>query len=324
MAAPASAQEPFAFLAEVPTREKRRVARAHRPHLRGRTPPAGAPRQPLLPFNRARQEKLLTPELAESIEGALAVVRGPAANGRRQLQAKATGQRVKVDATRLSRQQRAAEATLLQLLVPFLRAEVEHAYTHHARTHLEKEDLLQEALARAQRLWVGFESGWAGPGKTLYPAYVMKAVRQHLGNVLEEAKLVRPTQWGRKLAARARRRVARESVSYEEALKTEGADQATSLGLQLGATLAGDREYLEHADERDEHREERAQQLAAVAALKRLPKLERLAVAVPMGLAREQLSDAQLARRLKCTLEELHAARARGLAALRNALQEAA
>ncbi|WNG62760.1 hypothetical protein F0U59_23380 [Archangium gephyra] len=277
----------------------------------------------MLPFNRARQEKLLTPELAESIEAALAVVRGPAANARRQLEAKASGQPLKVDPTRLTLRQREAEATLLQLLEPFLRAEVHHAFTHHERTNLEKGDLMQEAMLRAQRLWVGFETGWAGPGRTLYPAYVMRAVRQHLNNKLEEAKLVGPTQWGRKLAGRARRRVAREKVSYEEALKTEGADQATTLGLTLGATRASEREYLEHADERGEHRDERAQQLAAVAALKRLPRLERLAVAVPMGLAREQLSDAQLARRLKCTPEELLAARARGLAALRNTLREA-
>lgn len=289
-------QEPFPFLAEVPTREVRRARRAHRPHLRERTLPGAGIQQRVLPFRRSASDSILTPELAEAMETALAEVRSAAEGGRRQ---------------------RAAEATLLQLLTPFLKGEVEYAFTHHERTHLEKEDLLQEAMLRAQRLWRGFTPGWAGPGRTLYPAYVKQAVRQHLGNVLEDAKLVGPTQWGRKLAARARKRVAREAVSYEEALKTEGADQATSLALSLGATRASETEALYLADEGDEERAERAQQLAAVAALKKLPRLERLAVAVPMGLNREQLTDAQLARRLSCTPEELLAARARGLATLR-------
>lgn len=290
-------------LLSVPTREVRREARARRPHLRGRTVPGADTRQQVLPFRRSARESLLTPELAEVMETALAEVRSAAEGGRRQ---------------------RAAEALLLQLLTPFLKGEVAHAFTHHERTHLERADLMQEAQLRAQRLWKGFKPGWAGPGRTLYPAYVMKAVRQHLGNVLEEAKLVGPTQWGRKLAARARRRVARGEASYEEALKKEGADHATTLGLSLGATRASEREALELADEGDEERSQRAEQLAAVAALKRLPRLERLAVAVPMGLTQETLSDAQLARRLKCTPEELAAARARGLQALRHTLSEAA
>jgi hypothetical protein len=280
----------------VPTREVRREARAHRPHLRQRTVPGVDTRQQVLPFRRSARESLLTPELAEAMETALAEVRGAAEGGRRQ---------------------RAAEALLLHLLTPFLEGEVKHAFTRHERTHLEKADLLQEARLRAQRLWKRFTPGWAGPGRTLYPAYVMKAVRQHLGNVLEEAKLVGPTQWGRKLAARARKRVARGEASYEDALRKEGADHATTLGLSLGATRASERESLELPDEGEEERRQRAQQLAAVAALKKLPRLERLAVAVPMGLARETLSDAQLARRLKCTPEALLAARARGLRALR-------
>ncbi|MCY1080309.1 hypothetical protein [Archangium lansingense] len=289
-------QEPFPFLSEVPTHQTRREERARRPHLRRRTQPGADLRQQVLPFRRTGRESILTPELAEAMETALAEVRGAAEGGLRQ---------------------RNAEARLLELLTPFLRAEVEHAFTHHERTHLDKEDLLQEARLRAQRLWKRFTPGWAGPGRTLYPAYVQKAVRQRLGNVLEEAKLVGPTQWGRKLAGRARRRVARGESSYEDALRKEGADHATTLGLTLGATRASELEALQLADEGEEGRTRRALHVAAAAALKQLPRLERLAVAVPMGLTRETLTDAQLARRLKCTPEELLAARARGLATLR-------
>ncbi|MFY0567053.1 hypothetical protein ACN28E_24890 [Archangium lansingense] len=289
-------QEPFPFLSEVPTRATQREERARRPHLRQRTRPGADMRQRVLPFRRTVRESLLTPELAEAMETALAEVRGAPEGGRRQ---------------------RAAESLLLELLTPFLRAEVEHAFSHHERTYLDKEALLQEARLRAQRLWKGFTPGWAGPGRTLYPAYVQKAVRQHLGNELEGAKLVGPTQWGRKLAARARKRVARGEASYEDALRKEGADHATSLALSLGATRASELEALQLADDGDEERERRALHLAAAAALKQLPRLERLAVAVPLGLTRETLSDTQLARRLKCTHEELLAARARGLATLR-------
>ncbi|WNG42055.1 hypothetical protein F0U61_20790 [Archangium violaceum] len=220
------------------------------------------------------------------------------------------------------RRQRAAESLLLQLLTPFLKGEVSRALSTHERTHLDREDLLQEALERAQKLWRGFAPGWAGPGRTLYPAYVVKAVRQHLGKVLEDSKLIGPTQWGRKLAARARRRMKREpAVTYEDALKSEGADHATTLGLTLGATRADEREAELLADERDEEQAEETRQLelgsVAVAALRRLPQREHLAVAVPLGLSRVKLSDERLARHLKCSLPELLAARERGLATLR-------
>ncbi|WP_239014356.1 hypothetical protein [Archangium violaceum] len=291
----------------VPTRQVQRRERAHRPHLRQRTLPGVDTRQRVLPFRRSRSDSLLTPELAEAMETALSEVRSAAKGGRRQ---------------------RAAEALLLQLLTPFLRGEVEHALSHHERTHLDRDDLMQEALLRAQKLWKGFTPGWAGPGRTLYPAYVKKAVRQHLGNVLEDGKLIGPTHWGRKLAARARRRMNREpEVTYEEALKTEGADHATTLGLTLGATRADEREAELLADERDEEQAEEMRQLelgsAAVAALRRLPQRERLAVAVPLGLSRVHLSDAELARRLKCSLQELLAARERGLATLREDMRRA-
>ncbi|PTL79083.1 hypothetical protein [Vitiosangium sp. GDMCC 1.1324] len=295
----AQGQAAFPFLFSVPTREVRRGERARRPHLRGRTSPGVDTRQRVLPFRRTAAGSLLTPELAEAMETALAEARGSAEGGRRQ---------------------RAAEAQLLELLLPFLQAAVAHAWATHPRTHLEKEDLLQEARLRAQKLWRGFRPGWAGPGRTLYPAYAVKAVRQQLGNVLEEARLVGPTQWGRKLAARARRRVKREELSYEDALRKEGADHATTLGLTLTATRADEREAAALADESDAHREELALESAAVAALRRLPRLEREAVAVPLGLSRLQLSDAGLARHLGCTLAELHSARERGLATLRKGM----
>ncbi len=302
-APPRPAQQPFPFLATLPTREVRRQERAHRPHLRQRTQPGVDTRQRVLPFRRAACFGLLTPELAEAFETALAEVRA-AGEG--------------------SRRQRAAEATLLQLLTPFLKAEVRHAWATHEHTHLDKEDLLQEALERAQKLWRRFTPGWAGPGRTLYPAYVQKAVRQHLGNCLEDSKLVGPTQWGRKRAARARKRMKREPVTYEEALQQEGADHATTLALSLGASRTDVREAESLADEGEAARDELALESAAVESLRRLPRRQRLAVAVPLGLSRFRLTDAQLARHLGCTPAEVLEARAQGLATLRSELRERA
>ncbi|ATB41151.1 hypothetical protein CYFUS_006613 [Cystobacter fuscus] len=299
-----TAQQPFAFLAEVPRREVRRRERAHRPHLRGRTPPAaqvGA--QLVLPFQRpARGKGLLSPELAEAMETALREARGQPEGSRRQ---------------------RAAEGKLLHLLTPFLESEARRAWASHERTYLSRSDLLQEAMVRAQKLWSGFVPGKAGPGRTLYPAYVGQAVRQHLGNVLAEGRLVGPTHWGRKLAARARKRVEREEVTFEEALATEGADAATALALAQGATRCEEREASDVADTGGDRLEELSAQGSAVAALERLPRRQRLAVGVPLGLATPRLNDMQLARHLGCTLAELQAARAEGLAALREHLEAA-
>ncbi|EPX56150.1 hypothetical protein D187_007492 [Cystobacter fuscus DSM 2262] len=298
------AQQPFAFLAEVPQREVRRRERAHRPHLRGRTPPPAEPgAQLVLPFQRpSRGRGLLSAELAEAMEGALRDARGQPEGSRRQ---------------------RAAEEKLLGLLSPFLESEARRAWASHERTYLSRADLLQEAALRAQKLWRGFTPGKAGPGRTLYPAYVAQAVRQHLGNVLAEGRLVGPTHWGRKLAARARKRVEREEVTYEEALHTEGADAATALALAQGATRCEEREASDVADAGGERLEELATQGAAVVALEHLPRRQRLAVGVPLGLCTPRLNDAQLARHLGCTLAELHEARAQGLAALREHLEAA-
>lgn len=276
-------------------REVRRQERAHRPHLRQRTLPGVDTRQRVLPFRPRARESLLSPERAEAMETALAEVRTRSEGSPRH---------------------RAAEALLLELLLPFLKAEVAHAWATHERTHLGKDDLLQEALERAQKLWRRFTPGWAGPGRTLYPAYVQKAVRQHLANVLADAKLVGPTQWGRKLAARARKRAVREAVPFEEAVKAEKADPATALALSLGATRADEREAATLADDSEQGRDELELESAAVAALKRLPRLQREAVAVPIGLSRVKLSDAKLARHLGCTVQELLAARQEGLQVL--------
>ncbi|WP_076606160.1 hypothetical protein [Cystobacter fuscus] len=297
-------QQPFAFLAEVPQREARRRDRAHRPHLRGRTPPPAAPgAQLVLPFQRpSRGKGWLAPEVAEAMETALREARGQPEGSRRQL---------------------AAEEKLLRLLTPFLAAEARRAWASHERTYLSRADLLQEAALRAQKLWRGFTPGKAGPGRTLYPAYVAQAVRQHLGNVLAEGRLVGPTHWGRKLAARARKRVEREEVTYEEALATEGADAATALALAQGATRCEEREASDVADAGGERLEELSAQGSAVAALERLPRRQRLAVGVPLGLSTPRLNDAQLARHLGCSLAELLEARAEGLAALREHLEAA-
>jgi hypothetical protein len=297
------AQQPFAFLAEVPRREVRRRERGHQPHLRGRTPPAEAGAQLVLPFQRpSRGKGWLAPEVAEAMEAALREARGQLEGSRRQL---------------------AAEGKLLRLLTPFLESEAHRAWANHERTYLSRADLLQEGMVRAQKLWRGFTPGQAGPGRTLYPAYVSQAVRQHLGNVLAEARLVGPTQWGRKLAARARRRVEREGVEYEEALSTEGADAATALALAQGATRCEEREASDVADTAGERLGELSAQGAAVAALEHLPRRQRLAVGVPLGLCAPRLSDTQLARHLECTLAQLLEARAQGLATLREHLEAA-
>lgn len=296
----------------VPAREARREERAKRPHLRGRTrtgeaqlalplPRVEAPPPPALPAWPGR----LTAEYADAMERALVEARKHAEGGFIQ---------------------RAAEGRLVQLLKPFLEGEVQHALTHHENpASIGREDLRQEANLRALKLWRGFTPGQGGPGRTLYPAYVKQAVRQHLGNVLASGKLVGPTQWGRKTAARARRREKREGVTFEEALRVEGADNATVLGLTLKPVHADEREAEQLADDRGEAQEER-RRLAelgaeARAALRRLPQLERYAVAVPLGLTRKRYTDARLARHLGCTLEELLAARARGLATLREAMK---
>ena len=297
---PAPAQQPFAFLAEVPLREERREARAHRPHLRARTPATDERGQLVLPFQKASRKGWLLPEVAEAFERALAEARG---------------------GTEGSPRQRAAEGRLLHLLHPFLASEARQAWASHERTFLSRMDLLQEALLRAQKLWRGFTPGKAGPGRTLYPAYVQQAVRQHLGNVLADARLVGPTQWGRKLAARARRRVEKEGTSYEEALRAEKADGPTALALSLGATRVEETEAALLADTGEEERAEAQLGAAAAALLQRLPRRQRLAVAVPLGLARVKLPDARLAKELGCTVAELLEARAAGLAQLREQLE---
>lgn len=298
--APASPphQQPFGFLGALPAREARRRERAHQPHLRGRTPPAGTA-QLVLPFQRRKPGSLLTPELAEAMESALGEAR-----------------RYREGSPR----QRAAEATLLHLLEPFLRAEVRRAWVVHERTHLSREDLLQEARVRAQKLWRGFKGGWAGPGRTLYPAYVAKAVSQHLGNVLADGKLVAPTQWARKLASRARKRVER-GATYEEALAAEKADGATSLALQQGASYCEETEAHQLADTSEVSDAVRG--AAAVVLLRRLPERQQRAVAAPLGLEDKRLSDKVLARQLGCTLAQLLEARTQGLAALREQLESA-
>ncbi|MBM7117649.1 hypothetical protein I3V78_29295 [Archangium primigenium] len=256
----------------------------------------------MLPFTRAPRGTWLTPEVAESFERALREARGT---------------------TRGSPRQRAAEGELLRLLHPLLEQEARRAWGTHERTFLSRADLLQEALLRAQRLWEGFTPGQGGPGRTLYPAYVQRAVRQHLGNVLAEGRLVGPTQWGRKLAARARRRVESEGLAYEEALRVEGADGATALALSLGATRVEESEAERLADESDESLGRVHLGAAATALLARLPERQRLAVAVPLGLGGLALGDVRLAQRLQCSLPELQAARAAGLAALRAELEAA-
>ena len=296
------AQQAFTFLSELPARERRRQARTHQPHLHGRTAPTGRA-QLVLPFSPKRRQEWLAPEVAESFESAL-----------REARAHREG----------SARHRAAEAELLRLLHPFLESEARRAWDSHERTYLSRADLLQEALLRAQKLWRGFTPGKAGPGRTLYPAYVQRAVRQHLGNVLADARLVAPTQWGRKLAARARKRVEKkEAATYEEALHAEKADGATALALSLGATRAEETEAAQLADDSGEERAEAALGAAAAALLRRLPRRQHLAVAVPLGLHSLKLADARLARHLGCSLEALLEARTEGHAALRSALEAA-
>lgn len=298
------AQQSFSFLAEVPRREARRRERAHRPHLRGRTPDVPAAPQLLLPLSPRKVPRtgLLAPERADALEAALREAKGQPEGSRRQL---------------------AAEGRLLHLLTPLLEAEARRAWACHERTFLSRSDLAQEAALRAQKLWRRFTPGQAGPGRTLYPAYVGQAVRQHLGKVLDAARLVGPTEHGRKLAARARKRVVKEGVEYEEALRTEGADAATALALAQGATRCEEREASDVADDSTERQAELSAQGAAVAALRHLPRRQQLAVAVPLGLSTLRFKDAQLARHLGCSLEELLEARDEGLATLREQLEAA-
>lgn len=287
-------------LLSVPSRQERRRERAHRPHLRERTPAAG-PVQLVLFRPRSRTD-LLSPEKAEAMEDAV-----------RAAKAHREG----------SPRQRAAESLLLELLTPFLRQEMHRAWAGRGTATVLQEDLLQEAQVHALKLWRGFTVGYAGPGRTLYPAYVMKAVRQHLQEVLADAAPVHVTSHGRKLHARARKLATNEGVELREALEAEGADDSTTLALVTGAQRVADSEALPLADEDgEERRGELALQAHAVAVLKRLPLRQRLAVATPLGLTGQELPDAQLARKLKCSLDELLEAREEGLLALREALSE--
>jgi hypothetical protein len=260
--------------------------------------------QLLLPFRPRRSGELLAPERAEAIEAALRETRRLPEGSRHQV---------------------AAEQRLLELLRPFLAGAARKAWEGGPRTFLSRADLEGEAVAHvlAKQPWRTFTPGWAGPGRTLYPAYVLQAVRQRLSTVLAEAAPVHVTHWGRKAAARARKRVEREGLELGEALADEAVDAATALALSLGAQRVEEREAIGAEDEGHLRRDELGAQARAVAALQHLPHRQRVAVAGGLGLEREDgrpASDGQLARRLKCTLDELLEAREAGLAALREAL----
>src|SRR5690242_5158193 len=252
----AAEQGSFSFLESVPVRQAERA----RPHLRGRTQP-DAKVQLVLPFRPQRGDSLFTPERAEALESAIREAkRHPAGSTR----------------------ESSSAGLLLQLLAPFLRSAARDVWASHPRTHLSRADLEQEALVHVldSAPWRRFQPGRAGPGRTLFPAYVLQAVRQHLHRKVEDAAPVHVTDWGRKLASRARRRVEQKGGELGEALRAEGADAATARALELGAHRGELLEAREVEDEGEERRGELAQQAAALRALKQLPKLQRLAVTV--------------------------------------------
>jgi len=260
----------------------------------------------VLPTKAARSSSLLTPERAEQIERALCQTRSLAED---------------------SAEHGAAEARLLELVDPFIDAAAHEAWTMFLpRTYLSRADLRQQGRLRAQKLWKGFTPGVA-PGKTLYPAYVLRSVRQEFKRALTRARVVPLTDWGRKLVARTRKRMALDGLSRLEALAAEGADPATSFALSApgygdraptsAAAGVADETHLRHA--------ELGEQLLAAEALEALPEQQRVAIAGALGFLREDgraIADPVLARRLGCTVAELREAREAGLAALRQVLGE--
>ena len=225
-----------------------------------------------------------------------------------------------------SAEQRAAEAQLLQLVRPFIFQAARGAWeSTFPRTYVSRADLLQDGLLRAQKLWRDFTPGQAGPGRTLYPAYVLRAVRQEFSRALAAAQVVPLTDWGRKVAARARKRAAAEGLPLYEALRAERADASTALALSSTVERVGESYAVQCADESELRREDLAEQLRAAEALEKLPRRQRLAVAGPLGLLRKDglpIEDSRLAQRLECTVAQVRAAREEGLAALRAVLGE--
>lgn len=225
-----------------------------------------------------------------------------------------------------SRLHRSAEARLLELLRPFIEGAAHEAWEKgHPRTYLSRADLTQTGLMHAQSLWRGLDGGRAGPGRTLYPAYVLRAVRQEFSRVLAEARGVPISDWGRKLLRRAQARVALTGVTLEEALIAERASPATVLALTTPIERVPEGAALGCPDESERRRDDLCEQVRATEALRQLPRRQRLAVAGAMGLLREdgrRVADGKLAKALKCTAAEVRTAREDGLTALRQVLRE--
>lgn len=159
--------------------------------------------------------------------------------------------------------------------------------------------LLTPAKSNGLAPWQRFEPG-RERGRTLWPKYARMVARQAMGRFLSRAPVVAVTEWGLKQARRRTRadgEAERPSLAMlpEESLATVAEDECSA--------------------------EERAEQALAVVQLARLPVRERVAVAGPLGfLPGRRLSDGQLARHLKCSLNEVLELRERGLERLREAM----
>jgi DNA-directed RNA polymerase specialized sigma24 family protein len=192
-----------------------------------------------------------------------------------------------------------------------------------------------------------FTPGQAGPGRTLFPAYALRAARQAMGRLVQERRSVVPlTSWGQKLRRKAQRQVVAaqergEALPMREALAAAGASPSSVAALERGrvatvslftsSELVGDddshsearwaRAEVESHAEAAEHRASLAERESAMEGLEALPAEQRQVVVQHLGMEGPATPLPTLARRMGvelATVERLYAA---ALATLRTTLE---
>lgn len=194
---------------------------------------------------------------------------------------------------------RAAQSRLAVLTRPHVQRAAD-AVAREFRAPVE--DLLQEGLLATFDAWQRFTPGKAGPGRSLYPAYVLKLARQAMKRAAVASRSpVHVTRHARRAVTRAKKTAREEGRPLAEVMREAGVSEDAVRALGDGtirAALPADA-LLSLADGAGEKREARDAVAQAVAALYRLPRVQRHVLMAHVGLGRARpVKDRELAAEL--------------------------